>query len=81
MNERGQMTIETILIIGILLGAEILISKTARQQQWMQSLVGAPWKPLRAMIEDGTWTVQNSKNYNPAMWSRHGTPKGEPLQQ
>jgi hypothetical protein len=77
ISQCGQMTIEMMLIIVGLLTVAMMISKTAKEKKWMESLISGPWKPLQAMIEDGTWIVDNSKGYNPGMTVRHGTYKGD----
>jgi hypothetical protein len=77
LSQDGQMTLEMLLIIVALLGVAMTISKTAQSEKWMESLISGPWKPLQAMIEDGTWIVENSKGYNPGMTARHGTFKGD----
>ncbi len=79
-GEAGQMTLEAILIIAVLLGGAMSVAKMAKSQHWMETLVSGPWKPVKAMIEDGTWNANNSKAYNPAMMSRHGTYRGDEVQ-
>lgn len=72
-SQGGQMTIEMVLIITGLLGIGMTLSRTARSQGWMKSVVSGPWKPLQAMIEDGVWTPNNAKALHPSHRARHGS--------
>jgi hypothetical protein len=76
-NQRGQMTIEMILILVLLLSVALSISKASQSSGWMASLVSGPWKPLQGMIEDGVWVNAGaSKSMHPTMLSRHGSYEG-----
>jgi hypothetical protein len=72
-SQSGQMTIEMVLVIIILLSTGLTLAKAARNQGWMKSLVSGPWKPLKSMIEDGVWSPNNSKSMHPHHRDRHGS--------
>lgn len=72
-NSRGQMTIEMMLLMCTLLVVSLMISKTAREKGWAKSLVSGPWRPLKAMIEDGVWTTADSRAMHPHHRDRHGS--------
>lgn len=73
------MTMEMMLIIVALLTVGMMLSKTARSEAWMSSLVTGPWKPLKAIIEDGVWTPDNSKQFHPHHRNRHGSYEADPV--
>lgn len=78
-NERGQMTLEMILIAIILTGIAISFSNAAKSNGYLASLVEGPWLHVRGMIEDGVWVAagDNSKALNPHHLSRHASYEGD----
>lgn len=78
-SERGQMTIEMMLLLLGLFGGAYALSRTAQEQKWMQSLVSGPWKPMQGMIEDGAWVAQDSKSYHPSIKKWHGSYRADPV--
>jgi hypothetical protein len=82
LGERGQITLEAILILAILTGVAVYSTKYMRSEKILASIVEGPWLPVRGMIEDGVWkNAGDSKNYNPnLLLKRHGTVQGEPAE-
>ena len=80
-NERGQMTMETILIMTVLSTVALMVVKTAKSQEWGANLVEGPWLPVRGMIENGVWNgnLKVAKNFHPALKKRHATAEGAPI--
>lgn len=77
-NQRGQMTIELVLVLAILTGLAIVISREARDRQLLATIIEGPWLPLQGMIEDGVWVKAGaSKEFHPGALGRHGTIVGE----
>jgi hypothetical protein len=72
-TQRGQMTIEMMLIIIGLLSVGLILSRQAQSNGWMKSFVSGPWKPLQAMIENGVWTTADAKPLHPHHRDRHGS--------
>ena len=72
-HQRGQMTIEMLLMIIVMLAMGMTLSNFARSQGWVKSLVSGPWKPMQAMIENGVWIAADSKQYHPHHRRRHGS--------
>ena len=70
---------ETMLIMMVLTLGMVSISRAARSQEWVKSMVSGPWKPIRAMIEDGVWVTANSKSMHPHHKGRHGSYEADAL--
>lgn len=78
IRQRGQMTIEMILLLSIFVGISLTVMRYANQQKWMENLVSGPWRPLQGMIEDGVWVdVKTSKDFHPSLKGRHGSFNGD----
>lgn len=73
-TERGQMTIEMMLLLVVILGVGLAISKSARERGFMKDLVEGPWLVVQGMIEDGVWIrAPASKQRHPHDRGRHST--------
>jgi hypothetical protein len=78
-NQKGQMTIEMVLIVVLLTGIAMTISKSMRSNNVMSTLIEGPWLPIRGMIEDGVWMKPaDAKLHHPNLLSRHATVIGDP---
>ena len=80
-SQRGQFTIEAMLIMTLLLGFSLSLAKKAKEGEWMKSFIEGPWKPLQGMIEDGVWIAagNGSKQVHPHVRARHATIEGDRL--
>ena len=77
LNQSGQLTIEALLILTVIVAVIGTVYKRANADGWMKSMVEGPWKPLQGMIEDGVWEpAGTSKDNNPSLLKRHGTNRG-----
>ena len=72
-NQRGQMTIEAVLIMVALMSVVMFASQAARQNNLLQNAAAGPWKYMRGMIEDGIWSTQLHNPYHPNVKARHAT--------
>ena len=73
-NQRGQATVEAILIIVILLAVSISISNAFSQNNFFASLIEGPWDYVDGMIRDGVWKKSSvSHTLNPNARVRHDT--------
>ena len=57
-NNRGQFAIEAVLLMTILVGAFLALTKFAREKQFLQNLAGKPIDRIRIMAGYGTWKEQ-----------------------
>lgn len=55
-NQSGQIVVENLLLLVLMVGITSLAFKTLRQQEVVRSLLGAPWGKLSGMIQCGTWS-------------------------
>ena len=80
-NERGQLTIEAILLMSILVSISIYVSRYARAEQLVAKVVEGPWLPIRGMIENGVWeTGAKAKGHHPSMRIRHSSNQGDKVE-
>jgi hypothetical protein len=78
VNQRGQMTVEAILIMTILLSVALSFSKFAQSNNLVGQVVEGPWKPIQGMIEIGVWeSGEKAKSHHPSQKSRHSSNQGE----
>jgi hypothetical protein len=58
-NNKGQVIIEAVLLLTLVVGMWGLFSKYAKQKKWFESLVNGPWQTMSGMIETGVWETPN----------------------
>ena len=74
----GQMTIEAVLIISIMVSVMYAASRVLGDQQILSRLVEQPWGYVAGMIENGIWdNPQRGRDRHPNDITRHGTPLGD----
>lgn len=79
-NQRGQFTMEMILITIVLTSIAILTSRYAQSNALVADIVEGPWRPIQGMIEDGVWqSGDKAKSNHPSMKSRHSSNAGQAL--
>jgi len=78
-SPRGQMTIEMLLMIIVMLTMGLTLSRVAKSQGWAKTMVSGPWRPLQAMIENGVWIAADAKRYHPHHRHRHGSYESDPV--
>lgn len=77
-NQRGQLTIEAVLLLTVFTSIAVMVSKYARSEQLVSKVVEGPWKPIQGMIENGVWeTGDKAKGHHPASINRHSSNRGE----
>ncbi len=76
--QRGQVTIEYILMAVVIIGFAILVRTGIQRNDILQNMVSQPWLVLQGMVENGTWgRVQRTKPLHPNFLKRHVTMPGE----
>ena len=79
-NHRGQMTVEMILILTILVGLTTFVSTQMRDNELLAEVVSKPWQVLAGMIQNGVWQpIDRSNAAHPNHAGRHATLKCEEL--
>lgn len=77
-NQRGQIVVESVLIIALLLSLTIFITQQIQSRGFLQNLVEKPWTYLQGMIENGIWApTAVGKTLHPNDLLRHGSPRGD----
>ncbi len=56
LNQKGQGTVEFILLAAITVSISLGLVHFLRDKQFAQKLIGNPWSTLSGMIECGTWS-------------------------
>ncbi|MES2962625.1 MAG: hypothetical protein V4760_01965 [Bdellovibrionota bacterium] len=77
LNQRGQLTIEAILLMAAMVSMALFLGREIRDRKMVAGLVEGPWQPIQGMIEDGVWTnPKDSKARHPSIKARHATARG-----
>lgn len=78
MNQRGQGSVEVILMAAALFLFASLIFKTLKNQGFVSQLVDGPWPIMAGMIENGVWgSPARTKPVHPNYLSRHISLQGK----
>ena len=82
LSNRGQMTVEIILIAVIVTGLALMIGKYFKANELIPDLIQGPWKNRFAgMIENGVWgSAEGTQNFHPNLLKRHSSLKGDAAQ-
>ncbi len=79
-KERGQMTIEAVLILTLMVSLVVAITSGIKEKKYFTRLVEKPWVYVAGMIENGYWgPVSRGKGKHPNHPGRHGSPIGDSL--
>jgi hypothetical protein len=77
IHQKGQVIIEAILLIVIIMGLWVFLAKTFNSSQYMKKLMqDGPWPRLSGMIESGVWeTPSKAKSFHPNNLDRGASKK------
>jgi hypothetical protein len=77
-SQSGQITIEAVLILTLLVSTIFSGTRVIKDQQLLSKLVEKPWQYLSGMIENGYWAPATAgKSKHPNQLGRHGSPQGD----
>ena len=77
-NQKGQMTIEAVLIMTVMVSVLLFIRKGVERTNLLSHLVENPWSHIQGMIENAYWApTEKSITKHPNLLGRHGSPRGE----
>lgn len=80
-NRRGQMTVEIVLMITVVVFAAVMVAKFFRDEEIFGNLVSGPWSRLAAMIQNGVWApYDDSMVQHPNSFGRVSSVRGDPAQ-
>lgn len=54
-NNKGQIAIESVLLMTVLISVFFLVTKTIREKQLVSKMVAGPMQNVKAMTGYGTW--------------------------
>ena len=54
-SQKGQVLIEAVLLLTLIVGLWSVFSKVAKQTKWFEKMVNGPWATMSGMIESGVW--------------------------
>lgn len=52
---KGQVLIEAVLLLTLVVGFWSVFSKAAKNGKWFSTMVDGPWEATSGMIETGVW--------------------------
>jgi hypothetical protein len=77
-NQTGQMTIEMILLVTILFGLTLLVSKTFNDEKLLHSWISGPWSYVAGMAENGVWMPPSEgRRWHANVADRRATRQGD----
>lgn len=75
-SQRGQFTVEAVLILTIMVGVFTLLHREISKRQLLNSIVSGPWSHIAGMIESGVWVpAEGAKTYHPNVFGRRASPE------
>lgn len=54
-SSKGQVLIEAVLLLTLVVGFWSVFSKAAKNGKWFSKMVDGPWESTSGMIETGVW--------------------------
>lgn len=80
-SQGGQLIIEAILIIVVLMAVTFTIANFFKSQELIKQLITGPWQSLAGVIQNGVWGTPAATNAShPNGHGRHIVITGEPVQ-
>lgn len=75
-SQKGQMTVEAVLILVILVGVFTVTQREISKRQLLSKIVSGPWSIIAGMIENGVWLpTEQGKTYHPNVFGRRASPE------
>jgi hypothetical protein len=80
-NSKGQMAVEMVLILVVMVAGAITISSAFREQEFFATLVSGPWKSTAGLIQNGVWgPPEDTMVMHPNHYNRVNTVVGRQVQ-
>jgi len=77
-SQRGQMMIEGVLIMVVLMGMTLLVARYFKDQELLKKLISGPWVSLAGLLQNGVWLPKDRGTLShPNGHTRHITIQGE----
>ena len=76
MNKRGQIVVESVIMMVVLLGLFLVGTRMLRSSDVIAKLVSGPWVLIAGMVENGQWKpVAQGRLFHPNSIDRHYSTK------
>lgn len=80
-NQKGQMFVESILLMIVFTSITITAYRQIRTQNLLGNMVQGPWTYVQGMVENGVWEpAAASRGFHPNQLSRALSSLGTPVQ-
>ncbi len=80
-NQSGQMILESILILTILLAITMTTASQLKQNETFAKMMSGPWSKLAGMIQNGVWMEPGKSDaYHPNHAGRGASLSGQSAQ-
>jgi hypothetical protein len=75
-NQRGQMTVEAVLLLVIFVGIFLVTQRIFKEKNYLSQIVSGPWSYMRGMVESGVWMeAEAARSKHPNRFSRRASPR------
>lgn len=75
-SQRGQMTIEAVLILVIMVSFFTVLHRQVSSTKMLSKIVSGPWSFMQGMIENGVWMPGDTgKTAHPNVFNRRASPE------
>lgn len=79
-NQNGQLIIEAVLLMIVLMSLTILVSRQFREKHLLADIVEGPWAYVQGMAECGVWAPpKQACTLHPNLIDRHIAVGGEQM--
>lgn len=80
-SQGGQLIMEAVILMVILVGVALTITKYFTSQEVLHNLISGPWKSLAGMMQNGEWGTPDATDaIHPNAHNRHVVILGEHVQ-
>jgi hypothetical protein len=77
-SEKGQLIVEAVLLMVILTGITVTLTRYFANEEVLKNLITGPWQSLSGMMQNGEWGPPSQTDaIHPANHSRHVVIVGE----
>lgn len=81
-NERGQQTLEAILLLVVFLAMSLAFSRSFQSRNLFARVISDPWDWIAGMTESGVWAKSSAaRDLHPTHLDRHWSPRGTPAKE
>ncbi len=80
-NQRGQASIEMVLMVALAVMVAMAVSKGLRDNEFFATLVSGPWTSITGLVQNGTWgSPEDTMAKHPNQFVRVSTVEGDDVE-